>query len=57
IKQSLSCEPYEPVEYGTFGIDQPKPLDMFIIRKMEDSIQIIKNFFTKEDLDIWIMMD
>ena len=31
--------------HGTFGIDQPKPLDMFIIRKIEDSIQIIKNFF------------
>ncbi|CAG8838028.1 30091_t:CDS:2, partial [Gigaspora margarita] len=30
--------------HGTFGIDQPKPLDMFIIRKIEDSIQIIKNF-------------
>ncbi|CAG8850750.1 554_t:CDS:1, partial [Gigaspora margarita] len=41
----LYTEPFEPVVHGTFGIGQPKPLDMFIIRKTEDSIQIIKNFF------------
>ncbi|RIB15714.1 hypothetical protein C2G38_2191778 [Gigaspora rosea] len=40
IKQSwhsyLYTEPFEPVVHGTFGIDQPKPLEMFIIRKIED---------------------
>ncbi|CAG8726849.1 17335_t:CDS:1, partial [Cetraspora pellucida] len=41
----LYTDPYEPIVYGTFGIDQHKPLDMFIIRKIEDLIQIIKNFF------------
>ncbi|CAG8853861.1 41378_t:CDS:1, partial [Gigaspora margarita] len=33
--------PFEPVVHGTFGIDQPKTLDTFIIRKIEDVIQII----------------
>ncbi|CAG8725627.1 12622_t:CDS:2 [Gigaspora margarita] len=43
----LYTEPFEPVVHGTFGIDQPKTLDVFIIRKIEDSIQIISDFFTE----------
>ncbi|CAG8634238.1 42725_t:CDS:2, partial [Gigaspora margarita] len=41
----LNTRPYEPIVHGTFGIDQPEPLDMFIMRKKEDLEQIIKNFF------------
>ncbi|CAG8743661.1 41552_t:CDS:2 [Gigaspora margarita] len=41
----LYAAPYEPIVHGTFGIEQPKPLDMFIIRNKEDLIQIIENFF------------
>ncbi|CAG8854213.1 7262_t:CDS:1, partial [Gigaspora margarita] len=52
----LYTEPYEPIVYGTFGIDQPKPLDMFIIRKKEYLIQIIKNSFNIKDSNIQIMM-
>ncbi|RIB01029.1 hypothetical protein C2G38_2232090 [Gigaspora rosea] len=54
VKQSrhsyLYTEPFEPVVHGTFGIDQPKTLDMFIIRKIEDLIQIIdqiRDFFAE----------
>ncbi|CAG8654458.1 14560_t:CDS:2, partial [Gigaspora rosea] len=51
VKQSqhsyLYTEPFEPVVHGTFGIDQPKTLVMFIIRKIEDSIQIIRDFFAE----------
>ncbi|RIB29398.1 hypothetical protein C2G38_2155466 [Gigaspora rosea] len=39
----LYTEPFEPVVHGTFGIDQSKTLDMFIIQ--EYSIQIIRDFF------------
>ncbi|CAG8459283.1 27161_t:CDS:2 [Gigaspora margarita] len=38
----LYTEPYEPIVHGTFGIDQPEPLDMFIIQYLK---QIIKNSF------------
>ncbi|CAG8738775.1 12434_t:CDS:1, partial [Dentiscutata heterogama] len=37
--------PYEPIVHGAFGIDQPEPLDMFIIRNIKDLIQIIEDFF------------
>ncbi|CAG8822816.1 27868_t:CDS:2, partial [Racocetra persica] len=38
--------PYEPIVHGTLEINQSEPLDMLVIRIIEDLIQIVKDFFT-----------